>query len=365
MSDKALLGGRAVRLKPHTPVNFHQQAYQTNRGPDSACHPLADVAYHPIQHFIFSLGKTTEIMPSPTKSGGLPYALILGGSCLVILIGGIASGGVIPEEMGNWSPVVRAGAANRAAKSGSEALPDLLVALGSENSGMRHAATKSIGLIAKNSTDRTTEEWKNISSKLIDIVRGDKDFWTRCGAASALKVIGSEAAAPALIDTAADANPWVAAAAVEAISGMPVKFFDPEQYLATALRSLGAPRSETRSSAVKMLAAIGPDSKKAMPQVEASIATYSQDSMFADRPRIEAIVWISRYDRLKAATLANGLLMEDRWGASGRYRKLVPFLLTLGNDASPATQGLTRAAAQPKDKGSAAKARQILNRLKS
>ena len=284
-----------------------------------------------------------------------------------LLAGSLQAPGALPENLGNWSPVVRAAASTRAAQAGPAALPELLVALDSDNAGMRHAATRSIAIIANASKERKTDDWQGITTKLISIVNQDKDFWTRCGAAAALQAIRAKAAAPALIKAADDHNPWVAAAAVDAVSGLPLDFFDREQYLATALKALAAPRSETRSSGMKMLGVLGPDARTALPQVEASIATYSQDSMFADRPRIEAIIWISRFDRRRAAAFANGLLLEERWGASGRYAKLVPFLGTLGKDAAPATEGLKRAAAQTKakDKGTAAKAKQILAKLKS
>jgi hypothetical protein len=169
-----------------------------------------------------------------------------------------------------------------------------------------------------------------------------------------------------LITAARDENPWVSAAAVKAISGLPVKFFDSQEYLATAIRSLGAPRANTRSSGIAMLGKLGDDGKSALSVVEASVATYAQDSMFADNPRIEAIRWIARFDKRKAATLAGGLLQEERWGASSRYRRLLPILESLGEEAAAASDGLKVVVAKTaeKDNRDAEKARKILEKIK-
>ena len=273
----------------------------------------------------------------------------------------------LAPELGDWSPIVRARAIPKAAQAGPEALPELLKALDSSNSGLRHAATEVIAIIAKKNPPQLSPEWQAVSTKLIALLNADPDFWVRCGAASALKAIKFQATSPALIKAAGDSNAWVAAAAVEAISAMPVKYFDPPQYLSTAVHSLAAPRSSTRSSAIYMIGRLGDGGKAALPQVEASIKTLAQDSMFADKPRIEAIVWIGRFDKRKAATLANGLLLEDRWGSAGRYQRILPFLESLGPDAAPAAEGL-RAVTEdknPKNKVHAAKAARILNKLKS
>ena len=275
--------------------------------------------------------------------------------------------GPLPPSLGDWSPIVRARAIPKAAQAGPEELPELLKALDSDNSGLRRAATEVIPIIAKKNPPQPSPEWQAISIKLVALLNTDPEFWVRCGAASALKAIQFEASAPALIKAAGDPNPWVAAAAVEAISDMPVKFFDSQQYLATAVHSLSAPRSTTRSSAIAMIGRLGDDGKKALPQVEVSIGTLAQDSMFADKPRIEAIIWIARFDKQKAATLANGLLLEERWGSSGRYLRLLPFLESLGADAAPATEGLRAVTKEtgPKNKPHAAKATKILAKLKS
>ena len=139
--------------------------------------------------------------------------------------------------------------------------------------------------------------------------------------------------------------------------------FDRQEYQDTAVRSLAAPRSATRSSGLKMIAALGPEGVQVLPQVEASVATFSRDSMFADRPRIDAIEWIARHDRRKAAALANGLLLDERWGAQGRFRRLVLFLKSLGKDAAPATDGLKRAAADKRNARLAATAANLLKSL--
>ena len=283
--------------------------------------------------------------------------------CIAAVTGDCLSAEALPENLGDWSPIVRSAAIKQAIKTGPETLPGLREALQSDNAGLRHSATMVIAGLAKNASDKNSGEWPAVTAALIEVLGSDRDFWTRCGAASALKSIQSQAAAPALIRAANDPNPWVAAASVDAISNLPVKHFGKEEYLTTAVNALEAPRSATRTSAVKMLTVLGPDGKKALPQVERSVATFSQDSMFADRPRFEAIVWISRYDRKKAAKLANGLLLEERWGAKGRYAMLVPFLQKLGRDAAPAKAGLERAAADKRNKNTAAKARQILNTL--
>ena len=271
--------------------------------------------------------------------------------------------GALPADLGNWSPVVRSKAVKQAAKAGPEALPQLLEALDSENTGLRQSATDVIAAIARRTPNRQSPEWKTVIARLIEMLGKDNDFWARCGAASALKAIETPVAAPALLLAAGDPNPWVAAAAVDAISHMPVKFFDRDTYIATAVKSLGAPRSATRSSAIKMLHAAGPASKPVLPKVEASIKTLSNDSMFADRPRIDAIQWISKYDKRKAAALANDLMLEERWGAKGRYQKLVPFLQKLGPDAAPAKAGLRRAAADKRNKPLANMATSILEKL--
>ena len=125
----------------------------------------------------------------------------------------------------------------------------------------------------------------------------DPDVWTRGEAAATLKHLPSPATATALIKAARDPDPWVVAAAVEAIGGLPLDLFDRQEYQDTAVRSLAAPRSATRSSGLKMIAALGPEGVQVLPQVEASVATFSRDSMFADRPRIDAIEWIARHDR--------------------------------------------------------------------
>ena len=272
----------------------------------------------------------------------------------------------LPPDLGNWSPIIRTKAIPKAARAGSEELPELFKALDSDNAGLRHATTEVIAIVAKKQPPQSCPEWQAISTKLVALLNTDPDFWVRCGAASALKVIKFETTAPALIKAAGDPDPWVAAA-VEAISDMPVKFFDSRQYLATAVHSLTAPRSTTRSSAIAMIGRLGDDGKKALPQVEASIGTLAQDSMFADKTRIEAIIWIARFDKHKAVTLANKLLLEERWGASGRYLRLLPFLESLGADAAPATEGLRAVskASGPKNKPHAAKATKILAKLKS
>lgn len=286
-------------------------------------------------------------------------------ACFGIITCHILVADSLPPSLGDWSPVVRAASIPKVASRGAAALPDLLAALDSPNSGLRHASTEAIAIIAKKDASKAAPEWKNISAKLITLLQKDTDFWVRCGAASALKSMRDPAAAPALVKAATDPNPWVAAAALDAIQAMPVKFFDPSQYLATAVVSLKAPRSATRSSAIAMIGSLGPDGKKALPQVEASVATYSQDSMFCDRPRIEAIIWISKFDRRKAATLAAGLLKEERWGAAGRYARILPFLQSLGPDAAPAADALRDVSKQTRDKASAVKAQKILTNLKS
>jgi HEAT repeats len=295
------------------------------------------------------------------------HSYVMAQSCLLWLTVAMTNVEALPATMGNWSPVLRKAAAKQAAKAGPAALPELLVALGSENPGMRHSSTQAIAQIARNADEHPKEPWEKIITKLISILNDDRDFWTRCGAAEALKQIRSETAGPALLKAASDPDPWVAAAAVDAISGMPVRIFDPEAYMATALKSLSAPRSKTRSGGIKMLGLLGAPARKVMSEVEASVGTLSQDTMFADRPRIEAIVWISRYDRKKAAALANSLLLEERWGAAGRQGKLVAFLGKIGKDAAPAAEGLKHVAARngPKDKANATRARKILALLNS
>ena len=273
----------------------------------------------------------------------------------------------LAPELGDWSPVVRAKAIPKAAQAGPEALPELLKALESSNGGLRHAATEVIALIARKNPPQPSPEWLAVSTKLVAILSTDPEFWVRCGAASALKAIKFQVTALALIKAAGDSNPWVAAAAVEAISAMPVNYFEPQPYLVTAVRSLAAPRSSTRSSAVAMIGRLGDEGKAALPEVEKSIGTLAQDSMFADKPRIEAIVWIGRFDKRKAATLANELLLEDRWGSAGRYQRILPFLESLGQGAAPAAEGLRSIVSDPnpKNKAHAARAARILNKLKS
>ncbi|MEX1115821.1 MAG: HEAT repeat domain-containing protein [Akkermansiaceae bacterium] len=273
----------------------------------------------------------------------------------------------LPSGLGHWSPVVRAKAIQKTARAGAQELPGLGEALGSDHAGLRHAATATLSIIAKKNPPQPSPEWQAIAGKLVRLLQSDPEFWVRCGAASALQAIKFEATAPAVLTAAGDPDPWVAAAAVAAISEMPLKFFDSRQYLATAVHSLTAPRSTTRSSAIAMIGRIGADGKKALPQVEASIGTMAQDSMFADKPRIDAIIWISRFDKPKSAKLANGLLLEERWGAAGRYQRLLPFLETLGADAAPAAEGLRAVTKKSgsKNKPHAARAAKILAKLKS
>lgn len=287
-------------------------------------------------------------------------------ACLAMLAGSSLGADLLPPGLGDWSPVVRAKVIPEVAKRGAAALPELSKALESSNSGLRHAATEVIAIIAKSERPPASSAWRGLADQLIARLEGDSDFWVRCAAASALQAIHFESAALALIMAARDENPWVSAAAVEAISGLPVKFFDSQEYLATAIRSLSAPRASTRSSGIAMLGKLGDDGKIALSAVEASVATYAQDSMFADNPRIEAIRWIARFDKRKAAALAGGLLQEERWGASSRYRRLLPILESLGEEASAASEGLKVVAAKTaeKDKRDAEKARKILEKIK-
>lgn len=287
-------------------------------------------------------------------------------ACLAMLAGSSLGAEPLPQGLGDWSPVVRAKVIPEVAKRGAAALPELSKALESSNSGLRHAATEVIAIIAKSERPPPSSAWRGLADQLIIRLEGDSDFWVRCAAASALQAIHFESAAPALITAARDENPWVSAAAVKAISGLPVKFFDSQEYLATAIRSLGAPRASTRSSGIAMLGKLGEDGKIALSAVEASVATYAQDSMFADNPRIEAIRWIARFDKRKAAALAGGLLQEERWGASSRYRRLLPILESLGEEAAAASDGLKVVVAKTaeKDNRDAEKARKILEKIK-
>ena len=269
----------------------------------------------------------------------------------------------LPEDLGHWSPVVRAAAIRQATKAAPSTLPALLEALDSDNAGLRHSAAKVIATLAKSNAQKDGTEWQAVASKLIAMAGKDPDFWTRGEAAATLKHLPSPATATALIRAARDPDPWVVAAAVDAIGGLPLDLFDRQEYQDTAVRSLAAPRSATRSSGLKMIAALGPEGVQVLPQVEASVATFSRDSMFADRPRIDAIEWIARHDRRKAAALANGLLLDERWGAQGRFRRLVLFLKSLGKDAAPATDGLKRAAADKRNARLAATAANLLKSL--
>ncbi len=269
----------------------------------------------------------------------------------------------LPPGLTSWSPVVRAEAAKKAADAGTEALPGLLADLRASSAGTRRAATDAIAGIARSNPRHPPEIWGEITNTLLTLLDDDPEFWVRCGAAGALKVLAPPAAAPHLLRAAADSDPWVAAAAVDAIGGLPLDAFDRKAYLATAVRSLKAPRSATRVSAIHMLDILGDGANEASPAAEASVATLSQDSMFADRPRVAAIKWLSKTDRKKAATLANELLLERRWGAASRYRLLLPFLESLGADAAPAKSGLQAVVAAKRDPGSVAKAGRILKNL--
>lgn len=269
----------------------------------------------------------------------------------------------LPEGLGSWSPVVRAIAVPKAAKAGTAALPELLRDLRSDQPGLRRSATDTIALIAKSAPNRDPGDWKDVSEGLIRLLDNDPNFWVRCGAALALKAIHPVEAAPHLINAAQNSDSWVAAAAIDAISGFPVTAFAPDEYLTTAASALRAPRSETRSGAIRMIELLGPAGKNVLPQVEMSVSTLSQDSMFADRPRTEAIIWIARFDQAKAATLAGGMLKEERWGAAGRFRRLLPFLNSLGRNAAPAADGLRAVASQTHEPAAAASARKILANL--
>lgn len=266
------------------------------------------------------------------------------------------------KGLGHWSPIVREAEAIRIAKTGNKGIAQLKRALKAKDFESRHAALVGIQAFAKATKSKSHPDWRALAVTVGRLLTNDPHFWVRREAANTLGLIKNPVSATVLVKATSDSEPWVVAAAVSAISKLPLQSFKPNDYLKVAAIALKAPQSQTRESGVKMVEKADRQGAFAIDAIEASIGTLSHDSMFADRPRVAGIKWIAKFDKRKAASLANDLLMENRWGHANRCAKLLPFLKTLKRDAAPARESLTRIANDPKHKH-AAQAKTILNSL--